>query len=217
MPQQGFDLCIKVPQSNIGQHLIAQVVGGAMLSLEHPFRVVYDTLTLRYVHLLWRKVYQHIYPNLLIEEDDPYDEHSFVLYTQDSKGEITSSARLVIDGSMGLPEDPYFPPEIQQYRLSGKKLIEFGRFIKPEKNLRLLKLYYQAIYKIAVAVKADMIIMAMKPHHVGFHKKMLGAKEIAPMDLTYGGSEKLSCVVWNIQETGARFFKWVKVHKQQGS
>lgn len=176
---------------------------------EASIKVVSSHLELHEVRELRAAKYRQIYPSIDVHQD-LYDEQAIILYGQDNFGRTNSTARLVKDGPLGLPEDQFFPPEIDEYRRNGKSLLELGRFIIDEGDVQLLKDYYRAFYNTAKSLHADMIIMAMKPKDVRLHQRLIGAELLeADMGVSYGGAVSLSCVSWDIANTKDRFFQWI--------
>lgn len=155
----------------------------------------------------FRKVhYKDIYPNMDLD-NDVLDECALTLYTRDSSGQISSTARLSVDGPYGLPQDPY----LAEYRESGACLMELGRFLINKGNPGLAKDYYRTFFSIAHNLQMDAIVMSMQPNHIGFHQKLMGMgiRVIAEDTETYGGPYSLACVVWEIKATSPRFFSWI--------
>ena len=186
------------------------------LKLDEPLKLVRTEEELYGVNELCRATYKTLYPDISEFHNNPFDKQAHILFTKDPSGKYTSMARLVIDSSLGLPEDPYFPIDIQKYREQGIKLMEFGRFIILDGNPELLKEFYKAVYLIAKAEGVGAIIMAMRAHHVGFHHHKIGAFLLSPdMNLTYGGKHSLACVSWELSATKDRFFDWVGLPRPQ--
>jgi len=148
--------------------------------------------------------YKDIYPDMDLD-NDVLDDSALTLYTKDENGQVNSTARLSVDGPYGLPQDQY----LTEYRDKGARLMELGRFIINEGNLGLLKEYYRAFFSIARNLQRDVIVMSMQPHHIGFHKKLIGVRVIAEDTETYGGPYSLACVVWEIKATSRKFFTWI--------
>lgn len=178
--------------------------------LPNPINVLQTTKELNEIYELWKKTYRSIYPNFKLSRQDSYNEKSYILYTRNTDNIINSSARLAIDGSLGLPEDSYFPTEVDMYRQRGYKLMEFGRFIIRNGNLELLKAYYKSVYQVAESEAIDVVLMAMKQKDVAFHRNLLGAYLLShDIKIPHGGKDKMSCVSWEIKNTKERFFHWV--------
>ncbi len=191
-------------KSTVANQLAKQLVA--------PIKLVQTSTDLYDVRELWKQTYRELFPNIKGFHRDPFDCKSRILYTKNTQNKTVSSARLVIDSSLGLPEDSHFPPEVDRYRALGMKLMEYGRFIIQEDNPSMLKAYYKAVYQVAIAEKVDVIMMAMKPNHVAFHRKLIGATLlIDDMKLYYGGENKLAALAWEVKDTKERFFKWAKI------
>lgn len=174
-----------------------------------PLQVVTNQQELNEVRELRAAEYKIIYPSIDVHNDN-YDYSAIIFYARDQLGEVSSTARLVVDGEEGLPEDSYFPPEVSEYRRQRKRLMEFGRFVIHEGTYQLLKAYYRAFYDTAKQLKTDIILIAVKPKDIDFHLRLTGAKLLSTdIGVTYGGENSLACVAWEIENTAARFFDWV--------
>ena len=154
--------------------------------------------------------YKTFFKDIDTFEDDPYDEDALIFYTEDSQNNIVSTGRLTFDGFTGLPQDPVFPAEVDEYRQQSLRLVELGRFIILEKNLALLKAYYEAFYTISVAYNVHTIMMAMRQKDISFHQHMMGAKVLSDnIGVTFGSKHTFACVAWELKNTKPRFFKWL--------
>jgi len=159
--------------------------------LTPPLRVVKTSKELYGARELWRKTYEEMYPSISGFHQDPFDQQAHILFTKNAYQEVKSTARLVVDSPIGLPEDKYFPPEVEMYREMGHKLMEFGRFIIQNGTRDLLKAYYRSVFEVAVAEEVDVIVMAMKQKDVAFHRNLIGEYLLSPdMNLSYGGPHK---------------------------
>ena len=166
--------------------------------------IVIDSKTREEVKRFRKKHYKEIYPDMDLD-NDVLDDSALTLYTRDKIGRVSSTARLSVDGSYGLPQDRY----LTEYRERGVRLMELGRFIINEGNLGLLKDYYRAFFSIAQNLQSDVIVMSMQPHHISFHQKLMGVHVIAENTETYGGPYSLACVVWELNATSRKFFTWI--------
>lgn len=183
--------------------------------LPAPIEVVQTIKEEQAVYDLWVDAYKKLYPDYEVCRNDPQNTQAHILYARDEKGKVASSARLTIDSPLGMPSDEYYPPEVAMYRDSGKKLMEYGRFVSNGGNLELLKTYYNAVYQVAVMEGIDVIIMTMKQKDVAFHSNLIGAYLLlSDMGIPLGGQYKMSCVAWEIKHTKSRFFRWTGLNKQ---
>ena len=171
-------------------------------------RTVNTPVELLEVRQLREDAYRAIYPSINVYRDS-YDHSAIIFYSRDQDGKMQSTARLVVDGLHGLPEDPYFPQQVTEYRRQGKRLMEFGRFVIQQGNVRLLKSYYRTFYETAKQQQTDIILIALKPKDINFHQRVTGATLLSPdIGVSYGGRTPLACVAWNIERTCPRFFRW---------
>lgn len=156
-----------------------------------------------------KQEYGKIYPSVEVSTDDPFNEHAYVLYSCDASGDIKSTASFIVDSDeLGLPEDKLFPPEVDKYRNSHKRLMEIGRFvIRDQQNL--LKSYYKAAYAVAVRKGIDVILMVIRQKDIGFHQKLIGTQVLREdIGETFGSCHPFSCLSWEIADTKPAFFKW---------
>ena len=199
-------------ETNKGGFYKSAIANQLAKQLVAPIKLVQTSSDLYDVRELWKQTYKELFPDIKGFHCDPFDFQSRILYTKNAQNKTVSSARLVIDSPLGLPEDSHFPPEVNEYRACGMKLMEYGRFIIEEGNPSLLKAYYKAVYQVAIAENVDVIMMAMKPNHVAFHCRLIGAILLTDdMKLYYGGENKLAALAWEVKNTKERFFKWAKI------
>ena len=184
-------------------------------NLPTPLRIVQTTGEEQELYELWVDTYKTVYPDFIFRCRDPQNAQAHILYSRNEAGKVVSSVRLTIDSPLGMPSDGYYPPELDMYRERGKKLMEFGRLVSNNGNLQLLKTYYKTVYQIAKAENIDVIIMSLKQKDVAFHHNLIGAYSVMnDMKIPHGGKDKISCVVWEIEYTKSRFFRWVGLSKQ---
>ena len=116
-----------------------------ILCIPNSLSLVNSLEQLKRVNQFRKQWYPKLYPNIALDNDS-FDDYARILFSEDNQGHVNSTARLVIDSKVGLPEDDLFPPEIEQYRQEGKKMMGIGRFIIEKGDLQLLKSYYLAFY-----------------------------------------------------------------------
>lgn len=180
------------------------------INLPHPLKQVNSPEELSRVWNFRKHEYKTFFKDIDVFENDPYDNDALIFYTEDLQNNITSTGRLTFDGFTGLPQDPVFPAEVDEYRHRRLRLVELGRFIILEKNLTLLKAYYEAFYTISIAHNIHTIMMAMRQKDISFHKHMMGAKVLSnDMGITFGSKHTFACVAWEIEKTKPKFFKWL--------
>lgn len=151
-----------------------------------------------------KKHYKRIYPNMNLDTE-PLDFHSLLFYSTSDDRSLTGTARLAFDTPLGFPQEPF----LSNYR-TGKRLMEFGRYIVQPSDTHLLKLFYSVLYESATKLGYDAIIMAMKPKDISFHQRMMGLHIIHNnTGETYGGDVSLACVSWELNQTKTKFFNWV--------
>ncbi|BCD99786.1 N-acyl amino acid synthase FeeM domain-containing protein [Marinagarivorans cellulosilyticus] len=145
-----------------------------------------------------------IYPHMDLD-NDVLDGSALTFYTRANNGEINSTARLTVDNPYGFPQEAY----LAEYRARGVRMMELGRFIIKERHQGLEKTYYRTFYNVARNLQCNAIVMSMQPHHVAFHKRMVGLRVLAENTVSYGGPFSLACVVWELDATTPKFFKWL--------
>ena len=60
------------------------------------------------INLFRASVYQEHYPFIRSFALDPFDRNAYILYGENTQGEVDRTLRLVLDGAGGLPEDYVF-------------------------------------------------------------------------------------------------------------
>ena len=155
-----------------------------------------------------KQEYQKTYPKVAVKENDPFNEKAFVLYSCDDLGNVNSTASLVLDSELGLPEDSLFPTQVSQYRHQGKRLMEIGRFVI-EDGQKLLKAYYRTVYEVAINQGIDIILMVIRQKDIGFHQKIIGAHTLVEdIGENFGSQHTFSCMEWQVNKTYKRFLQW---------
>lgn len=168
-------------------------------------RIVRNHAQLERVRDLRVKMLQPEYPDMVFRPDR-LDYQSLIMYTIDDLGIPNSTARLVVEGPVDMPQETF----IVDWKEQGHQFCEWSRFAIDEGNQPLLKSYYRAMYLLVLSMNVDSIVMSMKPNHIALHQRLCNIRILEPdMNLTYGGVHRLACVVWELSDTKARFFKWV--------
>ena len=174
-----------------------------------PVEIVRDELTLKKVWGFRERIYSAMYPKIKAFQNDPYDKFSWVLCTEDDKGEILSTARLAVDHECGLPDEKLMEKHVANRREEGCKMAELGRFIIVGKNNSLLKAYYRAFYTISYLANIDSIMMVMKRKDVSFHKRMMSVNVLEEtIGPRFGSHHEYACVEWKVRDTQDSFYRW---------
>ena len=190
---------------------------GLVEQLPPPLQVVQTKAEAQEVYTLWVQTYADIYPAFEVPLNDPQNQQAYILYTRNDTGQVVSSIRLTLDSPLGMPSEDYYPQEVHTLRALNYKLMEFGRMINLLGDLELLKRYHRVVYQIAQAENIDIIIMTLKQKDIAFYHNLMGAHLLlADMQIPHGGKHKVACVAWDIQQTKARFFKWVGLNQVEG-
>lgn len=165
--------------------------------------------TIHQVITFRKDIWKKLYPNIDILENDPFNKYAYIIYSDNAQNKINSTVSLIFDSVQGLPHNKLFPFVVNDYRKSGKKLMEVGRFVI-EKEQNVLKDYYQAIYKISIKKNIDIILMIIQQKHISFYQRMIGI-DILSEDIgeNFGCNSSFMCVAWNIEKTKPKFLKWI--------
>lgn len=156
-----------------------------------------------------KESYKKIYPSVNFKKSDPYIDQTYTIYTDNSQKDVDSTASCILDSKRGLPEDKLFPSAVNDYRKSGKKLMEVGRFVIGGRQ-NLLKHYYKAFYDIGVRENIDVAIIVIRRKDIPFHKNLIGV-DVLSEDIgeTFGSKFAFACAAWDIVGTKPRFKRWV--------
>ena len=178
--------------------------------ISSPIQLAQSNEEIQKASLFRKQAYSRLYPQVTFKETDPFNQHAYVLYTQDIKGIINSTGSLIQDSEIGLPEDHLFPSQVYRYRQAGKKLMEIGRFVINDKQ-NLLKSYYKSAYDIAITQGIDILLMIIRHKDLPFHQKLLGAQLLKEdVGESFGSDYQFSCLAWNIENTHSRFLHWIE-------
>lgn len=185
-------------------HWLNQMRSEAAGSAAREVYIATDDTTLDEIRKFRRVGYRDIYPTMDLDNDH-LDSSALVFYTRDEQYAINSTGRLSLDSGLPFPQEDY----LTGYRNDGWRLMEWGRFIIDDERLLLLKRYYQTLYRVALRLGGDAIVMSMQPRHIRFHQNLTGIR-ILECDTgeCYGGEVSLACVVWELAFTKQAFFDW---------
>lgn len=156
-----------------------------------------------------KREYSQTYPEISGFEDDSFDDHACVFFTENAEGEVISTARLVFDGPNGLPEELLISDLIASQRERGVRFAELGRFIISTEARGILTEYYKSFYQAAMANSVASIVMVMKQKDVRLHVKKMGVRLLASnLGVTFGSRHEYACVEWEMAKTKSQFFTW---------
>jgi len=163
-----------------------------------------------------KKLFQPFFSSSENYYSDRYDKYSLILFTENDKGDILSTARLIFDNEEGLPVDEYVKNKINIHRDTGLKLLEVSRFAIADeaRTLGLFPIYYKAFYQLAAENNIDTIISIVSDKGINFHKKRVGTNTLLN-NIYYGDDKNLpfSCLEWNIPNTNEEFLNWIGVKR----
>ena len=150
-------------------------------------------------------------PGVSAFHDDGFDAQSHVLFGTDTEQNITSTARLLLDSEKGFPEEKILPESISQLRADGKKLAELGRLVILDDKVSLLRLYYKAVYEIAVLEGVDVVLIVMKKKNVSSHTKIMAVNILSEdMGVSWDEEEAELCLLaWDIKSAQPLFHRWI--------
>lgn len=163
------------------------------------------------------EIFSKDYPALDNYHSDPHDCYSIIMYTENDKGKITSTARLIFDNPIGFPADSYASNILNQYRRDGKIMIEASRLaISDQAKKGTIALYYGAFYAISVENDIDSVIVVISKNHLKFYMKRLDAKLLVDhLENMNGSGTEFACAEWELCKTSDQFLKWVGLEIKQ--
>lgn len=158
--------------------------------------------------------YQSYFPAIALDSAQHYVANSFVFYSEDSQGHITSTASLMVDSASGFSEEHLFKQDIEHYRQQGLKSLQIGRFIieshQNNDETATLKDYFKLFYLFSVQMNFDVVVGLIKQKDIALHQKRLGAKILCPnSQINYGGEHLFAVASWQLNTLKARFFDWI--------
>lgn len=160
---------------------------------------------------VWRarqNAYKKLYPEVKVFENDPHDSNACVIYTRTKEDEISSTARIAFDGSLGLPEQDLIPDLITQLRSQGIQFAELGRFVIDDAARGVLPNYFRAFYHLGTQVGVDTYIMFVRHKWISFYIRLMNAKVVANIEENFGSNSPYAVMTWNLKDTTPRFFSW---------
>jgi hypothetical protein len=97
--------------------------------------------------------------------------------------EVTSTVSLFFDGPLGLPLDEVFPEPLADLRDRGLRLGEVGLLADRRAELKraipaLLRMM-KHVFWTARNAPLDALVIAVRPHHAGFYRKLLCFEQLA--------------------------------------
>lgn len=158
-----------------------------------------------------RKEYPNHLPELADVERDLFFEKSFNFYTEDSKGNVTSTVSLVMDNPNGLPEEELFSTDIASYRNNGMKCIQIGRFINTEQDEnKTLKEYFRLFYLFSRQLGFDILLGLVKQKDMAFHRRKTSGKILnQDTGISFGSGHIFGTALWDLNDLDDNFFRWV--------
>lgn len=134
---------------------------------EHEFRKIWE---------LREQEYSRLYPAMAHFRDDIYDGEACVLYSESESGILTSTGRIVFDGSLGLPADELIKPEIDKLREQGLRVAEISKFTITKEARGILPFYFYTYYEIAASYGIDSMIFIIRDKNVQLYQKTARAR-----------------------------------------
>ena len=144
--------------------------------------------------------------------NDGLDSDGYVFYSTDSKGNITSTVRLLLDSKKGFPEEKLLPEPVHKMRGEGKKFAELGRLLILENKSVLLPLLYKIVLDVAQILDVDAILIVMKKSNYSSHKKIMAVNILSEnMGFSWDKEKAELCLVeWDINANQEKFYKLAK-------
>jgi SAM-dependent methyltransferase len=158
--------------------------------------------------------YKTCFPAITLDSKQHYIANSFVFYSEDTQGNITATASLMVDSSNGFSEEQLFNKDIKHYRQQGLNSLQIGRFVIGQQHnsngeIVTLKDYFSLFYQFSKQLGFDVVIGLIKQKDVAFHQKLLGAKILClDTQVDYDGEHTFAVSAWQLDELKPRFFKW---------
>ena len=169
-------------------------------NIPKPLKIVEKNTDITKIWQLRQSEYGRHYPSMNNAANDAYDDHSCILYTEDETGEITSTGRLVLDGSIGLPADEIIHREINLLRKHRGSIAEPSRFAISNAARGILPVYLRTYYKLARENEINSLIFITRDKNIGFYKRALGANLVCKdVGYNYGTCYKFSLLEWEIK------------------
>ncbi len=180
-------------------------------TLPRELKIAKTSAELERIETFRKSIFANDYPAIGNFKGDRHDAYSIIMFTENSKGDITSTARIIFDSNEGFPADGYVKDRLDQYRKTGINLVEVGRFaISDEaRAIGLLPIYYRAFYQLAIENNIDSIVIVINNKSVNFHKKRIGASILLDrIDNIAGSKFQFTCMEWKLNETKEQFLDW---------
>lgn len=182
--------------------------------LPSDIQLVCDHTTYQAVNDFRNAVYQSRYPQVPTSNHDQFDESAVTFYGIDCSGDVSSTARLVVDSELGLPEENILRPYLTKWRAHKQRVAEFGRFVIQSNQPDLLKHYYKSIYLVCRALGVCHLALLVRHKELNFYLKRVGATLLChDTGLTFGSSHRFAALVWTLSNTRPRFLQWMEIEK----
>jgi len=96
------------------------------------------------------------------------------------QGETVGTLSLSLDSGQGLQADELYRAEIDQLRLSGRKVCELTRLAVDNRanSMELLASLFHLLHLIGCQMGASDAVIEVNPRHVAFYKRLLGFQQI---------------------------------------
>lgn len=181
--------------------------------IKKPIKLAKTNQDLNKVKKLRIQTCQDDHPDVRKFHNDGMDEKSYLLYACDKNNNITSTARLLPDSKDGFPAQSMFPKSVERIRSEGKRIAELGRLVINENKRKFFRLYYKAIYDIALHEGIDIVLMIMKIKNIHSHRNIMTIEVLSKnMGVSWDQEQaKLALVAWDIKaKQPDLFYKWTK-------
>lgn len=141
---------------------------------------------------------------------DEFDLDAFILTGSNSKGELTSTGRIVFDSTLGLPADTYAKAEIDKLRQKNLVIAELSKFAITSEAKGMLRSYLKAYYKIGVSLGIDSYISINPSKDVNVYKKIYAARVIIEdIGYSYGTNHTFTLMEYKIRDVRKSLSNWL--------
>lgn len=161
------------------------------------------------------QLYSKRYTGFSNEQTDTFDQHALVLYSQNTKQQVISTGRLVMDSECGLPADEYAKEELDVLRAQGLMLAEPSKFAISKEAQGVLVTYLQTFYEIGMALSIDAFIFIINEKNIALYEKIVDARVLKEnIGFSYGTASRFSLLMCSIQKEPPCFFSaWGNNHE----
>ena len=181
--------------------------------LSSRLRIATSNLEIEKIWALRNTEYKKYYSQFSESNNDPYDEISLVMYSNNKQQQIISTGRIAFDGSLGLPSDKVIKPALDKLRQQGLILAEPSKFAIAREARGILPTYLSTFYKVAQKQRIDSLIFIIRDKNVGLYKKIINAHVLVEdVGYSYGTDYQFSLLECRINKKLPTYFQTQEKH-----